>query len=274
MYLRIKKKKNIQCLSVGIMILVNMFSILFFRMENTEHIPQEKIPQHKETLSNLQQTVKPLQELHKYKDSHYESQVHETNYSTFSTSKIVSLYTNYTLGRNKSEEKMSFLQSKIGTHGSLSITSMASYKIVPNWSKSIDDDNSQGKVLYLILSHEKGTEGSKRREIVRRLWTRELGNKDRHAFVVPMFETDEENADLLGENENFKDILQTGHSPSDSHFHSKQDISSLYFSNHCCDSFHHTILLLDSVIINAQAMNMFLATQTYTANRIYGIQRF
>ena len=44
----------------------------------SEHIPQEKIPQHKETLSNLQQTVKPLQELHKYKDSHYESQARKS----------------------------------------------------------------------------------------------------------------------------------------------------------------------------------------------------
>ena len=77
----------------------------------SEHIPHEKITPHKKSLSKPQPTVKPLWESHIEKDS--------LNYSTFSTSKIVSLYTNYKLGRNKSAEIISFLQSKIGKHGEI-----------------------------------------------------------------------------------------------------------------------------------------------------------
>ena len=57
---------------------------------------------------------------------------------------------------------------------------------------------------------------------MRRLWAGELGGGCRYVFIVPTFESKEENADAVKESEEFQDILQTDLKLSDSHFHSKQ----------------------------------------------------
>ena len=56
----------------------------------------------------------------------------------------------------------------------------------------------------------------------RRLWAGELGGAGKYLFVVPRYETGEENGDILEESEEYQDILQTDLRLEDTHFHSKQ----------------------------------------------------
>jgi len=275
-----KTRKHHPCAwaAVGILILINMSAVVFVSKESTDPAP------HHYTEDITYHTLDAKENLHVNNAENNSSQAtsHEahfgdncqvpqiSNKSTFSHPSIVPLYSDYALCIDRGAERIKFIQASVGPEGSFHISNQSPYHLSPPWTSDCGKESSKGMLLYLVLSIKRGIEGSERRMRARRLWAGELGGAGKYLFVVPRYETGEENGDILEESEEYQDILQTDLRLEDTHFHSKQVISSLYFSYLHCSSIRYSVLLLDDVFINPAVMSKFAAKETYSSNRIYG----